>query len=91
MSDDDLIEAILEVYSKQKVKPLKDSTIKTYSFKQLANHIQNYTEYHTQCGYRTMWLNGTLQVLQEHGDMYLFYTNCTNKQDLVDLIVNEIY
>lgn len=72
------------------MKKLKSSTIKSYTFQQLANHIQNYTE-SVDCGYRTLRLGPyQLQVLTEAGDAYYFQQNCTNKDDLIELL-KEIY
>lgn len=72
------------------MKKLKSSTIKSYTFQQLANHIQNYTE-SVDCGYRTLRLGPyQLQVLTEAGDAYYFQQNCTTKSQLIELL-KEIY
>ena len=72
------------------MKKLKNSTIKSYRFEQLANHIQRYTE-SVDCGYRTLRLGpNQLQVLTEAGDAYYFQQNCITKSQLIELL-EEIY
>ena len=75
---------------RKEMKKLKTSTIKSYTFKQIKNHVQRYTEYH-ETGYRVLGVNHSVDIYEEHGDMYVWCAKFYTKEDLVEFMLDFIY